>query len=123
MSLPFGLANTAATYQDALRGKFADQVGDIHPLADQITDQLPHMVNMLHASRCPGASLQTILKENPDSGSQGSTETLVETFTEQLLLPPFRGGAIFNVSVDSPPRNGEIEEERVAHENQNINRA
>ena len=25
-------------YQDVLRGKFVDQVGDIHPLADQITD-------------------------------------------------------------------------------------
>ena len=64
-ALPFGLANTAATYQDALRGKFADQVGDIHPLADQ----LPPTVNMLHASRCPGASLQTILEESPDSES------------------------------------------------------
>jgi len=31
---PFGLANAAATFQDALRGKFADQVGDVHPLAD-----------------------------------------------------------------------------------------
>ena len=48
MALPFGLANTAATYQDALRGKFADQVGDIHPLADQFADQLPSTVNMLH---------------------------------------------------------------------------
>ena len=48
-------------------------------------------------------------------------ETLAETFTEQLLLPPFRGGAMFNVSVDSPPQNGETEEERVAWENQNVN--
>ena len=48
MALPFGLSNIAATYQDALRGKFADQVGDIHPLADQITDQPPSGVNMLH---------------------------------------------------------------------------
>ena len=69
MALPFGLANTAATYQDALRGKFTDQVGDIHPLADQITDQLPPTVNMLHASQGPGASLQTILEENLDSES------------------------------------------------------
>jgi len=30
---------------------------------------------------------------------------------------------IFNVSVDSPPRNSETEEERVARENRNINRA
>ena len=49
-------------------------------------------------------------------------ETLAETFTEQLLLPPFRGGAIFNVSVDSPPWNDKTEEERVSHENRNVNR-
>ena len=38
IALPFGLTSVAATYQDALRGKFAYQVGDIYPLADQITD-------------------------------------------------------------------------------------
>ena len=57
MALPFEFTNTAATYQVALKGKFADQVGDIHPLADQITNQLPPAVNMLHVGRCPGASL------------------------------------------------------------------
>ena len=70
-----------------------------------------------------GASLQTILEENLNSESQGSTETITETTTELLPLPPFRGGAIFNVSVDSPPRNGKTEEERAAHENQNVNHA
>ena len=70
-ALPFGLTNAAATYQDALRGKFADQ----------IADQLPLTVNMLHANRGPRTSLQTILEENPDSESQGSMETLAETFT------------------------------------------
>ena len=34
MALPIGLASFAATYQDALRGKFTDQVEDIHPLTD-----------------------------------------------------------------------------------------
>ena len=52
-ALPFGFTNAATTYQDALRGKFADQVGDIHPLADQIADQPPPTVNMLHISQCP----------------------------------------------------------------------
>ena len=66
-ALPFGFINTAATYQDALRGKFTDQVGDVHPLADQIIDQPPPAVNMLHVGQCSGASLQTILEENPDS--------------------------------------------------------
>ena len=37
----------AWSYKDALRGKFADQVGDIYPLADQVTDQLSPTVNML----------------------------------------------------------------------------
>ena len=78
---------------------------------------------MLHVGRCPGASLQTILEENPDSKSQGSTETVAKTTTALLPLPPFRGGTIFNVSVDSPPRNGKTEEERTTRENQNVNRA
>ena len=56
MALPFGFTNIAATYKDALRGKFTDQVGDIHPLADQIIDKLPPAINMLHGRR-PGASL------------------------------------------------------------------
>ena len=58
---------------------------------------------MLHVGRRLGASLQIILEENSDSESQGSTETIAETTTELLPLPPFRGGAIFNVSVDSLP--------------------
>ena len=33
-ALPFGLTSVAATYQDALKGKFTAQVGHIHPLAD-----------------------------------------------------------------------------------------
>ena len=103
MALPFGFTNVAATYQDALRGKFTDQVGDIYPLADQIADQLPPVVNMLHVGRRPRGSLQTIPGENPDSESQGSTKTIAKTTTELLLPPLFRGDAIFNVSVDSPP--------------------
>ena len=51
MALPFGLSNAIAAYRDALRGKFADQVGDVHPLADQIADQLLPAVNMLHVGR------------------------------------------------------------------------
>ena len=91
-ALPFGLTNIVVTFQDALRGKFADQVGDVHPLADQIADQPPPAVNMIHVGRRSGASLQTIPEENPDSESQGSTETLAETTTEQLPLPPFPWG-------------------------------
>jgi len=48
MALPFGLANATTAFQDVLRGKFTDQVGDIHPLTDQIADQLSPAVNMLH---------------------------------------------------------------------------
>ena len=69
MALPFGLTSVAATYQDALRGKFADQVGDIHPLADQIADQLSPTVNMLHIGRRPKSSLETILEESLHSES------------------------------------------------------
>ena len=68
-ALPFGLTSITASYKDALRGKFADQVGDIYPLADLIADQLSPTVNMLQIGRRPEASLHTILEENPDSES------------------------------------------------------
>ena len=50
-------------------------------------------------------------------------ETITETTAEQPPFPPFHGGAIFNVSVDSPPQEGEIEEDRTARINKNGNRA
>ena len=74
---------------------------------------------MLHVGQRPEASLHTILEENPDSESQGSMETVATA--EQLPFPSFRGGAIFNVSVDSPLREGETEEDRAAHINRNVN--
>ena len=112
----------AAIHQDALRGKVTDQVGDIYPLADPIADQLSLTVNMLQIGRCPKASPHTILEENPDSKSQGSTETITETTAVQPHFPPFRGGGIFNVSIDSPPWDGETDEDRVARVNINANR-
>ena len=69
IALPFRFINAVDTYQDALWGRFADQAGNIHPPTDQITDQLPSIVNMLHVGRCPRASLQTIQEENPNSES------------------------------------------------------
>ena len=50
-------------------------------------------------------------------------ETVAETSAEQPPFPPFYGGAIFNVSVNSPPREGETEEDRAARVNRNANRA
>ena len=69
MALPFGLTSIAASYEDALWGKFTDQVGDIYPLTDQIIDHHSPTVNMLQIYRHPKASLQTILEENLDSES------------------------------------------------------
>jgi len=77
---------------------------------------------MLHIDRRPEASLQTILEESPDSESQGSTETIAETTAVQPPFPPFHGCGIFNVNIDSPPRDGETEEDRAAHVNRNVNR-
>ena len=34
MAQPFGFTNAATAYQLALRGRFADQVEDVHPLTD-----------------------------------------------------------------------------------------
>ena len=57
MALPFGFTNVAAAYQEVLRGKFADQDAGIHPLTDQIVNQVSSTVNMLHVGRRPEASL------------------------------------------------------------------
>ena len=97
-------------------------MGDIYPLTDQITDQLSSMVNMLQIGRRPKASLQTILEENPDSESQPPMEVITETATIRSPFPPFRGGGIFNVSVDSPPQDGETDEDRASRINRNANR-
>ena len=78
---------------------------------------------MLHVGRHLKASLQTILEENLDSESQGSTETITETTVIQPPFPPFRGCRIFNVSVDSPPWDRETEEGHAARVNRNVNRA
>ena len=78
---------------------------------------------MLQIGRCPEASLQTIIEENPDSESYGSTETVTETTTVQPPFPPFGGGGIFNVNVDSPPWDGETNEDRAICVNKNTNRA
>ena len=50
-------------------------------------------------------------------------ETVAETNTIQPPFPPFRGGAIFNVSVDSPPREGKTKEDYAARVNRNTNHA
>ena len=50
-------------------------------------------------------------------------ETVPETTVEQPPFPLFRGGAIFNVSVDSPLQEGETEEDRATHVNRNVNYA
>ena len=50
-------------------------------------------------------------------------ETVAETTAIQPPFPPFRGGRIFNVSVDSPPRDGETDEDHATCVNRNANRA
>ena len=49
-------------------------------------------------------------------------KTVTETTAVQPPFPPFRGGRIFNINVDSPPWDGETED-RAAHVNRNVNRA
>ena len=117
------LGVTATIHQDALRGKFTDQVGDIYPLANPIIDQLSPTINMLQIGLHPTESLHTILEENPDSKSQGSTKTITKTVAVQPPFPPFRGGKIFNVSVDIPPWDGETDEDHAARVNRNANHA
>ena len=78
---------------------------------------------MLQISQRRKESLHTILEENPDSESQGSMEIVAQTTTVQPPFPPFHGGRIFNISVDSPPQDGETEEDYATRVNRNANRA
>ena len=48
-------------------------------------------------------------------------ETVAETVAIQTPFPPFHGGGIFNVSIDSPPRDGETDEDHAARVNKNAN--
>ena len=48
-------------------------------------------------------------------------ETIAETTVVQPPFPPFRGGGIFNISIDSPPQDGETDEDRAARVNRNAN--
>ena len=75
---------------------------------------------MLQISQHPEESLHTILEENPYSEPQGSMEIVAKTTVIQPPFPPLRGGGIFNVNIDSPPRDGETED-HAAHVNRNAN--
>ena len=50
-------------------------------------------------------------------------EIVAKTTAAQPPFPPFCGGGIFNVSIDNPLWDGETDEDRVAHVDENANRA
>ena len=78
---------------------------------------------MLQIDQHPKESLHTILEENPDSESQGFTKIVAKIATVQPPFPHFRGGGIFNVSINNPARDRETDEDYAAHVNRNTNRA
>ena len=50
MAHPYGVANIAASYQEALHDLYADQIGNIHPLTELVmpsADQFAPAVNMV----------------------------------------------------------------------------
>ena len=50
-------------------------------------------------------------------------EIVAKTAAVQPPFPPFRGGRIFKVSIDSPPQDRETDEDRASRINRNANRA
>ena len=47
---PYGMANVATVYQDALREFYADQIGHVYPLSEHdlhIANQFAPVVNMV----------------------------------------------------------------------------
>jgi hypothetical protein len=68
-------------------------------------------------------SLSTILEESTRSHGTNYTRTLIDPYGEEFsAFPPGFEGAVFAVSNDETPRDGETDQERVAWEERNADR-
>jgi hypothetical protein len=128
---PYGLANAASEYTACIPYLFVDPTERNHVLALCLID-LPEpdhpapTANVVEIKQIGEDSLSTISEESTRSTkSHGTsyTHTLINPYGQEFLafLPGF-GGAIFVVSNDEPPRDGETDQERVAREERNTDR-
>jgi hypothetical protein len=95
-----------------------DHISDLCLIDLPKPDHLAPTVNVVEIRQIGEDSLSTILEEGTRSTkSHGTsyTRTLIDPYGQEFLaFPPGFGGAVFTVSNNEPPRDGETDQERDA---------
>jgi hypothetical protein len=128
---PYGLVNAVSEYAARIPHLFMDpaerdHVSDLCLIDLSEPDHPTPTTNVVKIRQIGEDSLSTIPKESTGSTeSHGTsyTRTLIDPYGQKFLaFPPSFEGAVFTVSNDEPPRDGETDQERVAQEERNTNR-
>jgi hypothetical protein len=100
-----------------------DHVSNLYLIDLPKPDHPTPIVNMVEIRQIGENSLSTISKESTGSTESHGTSytcTLINPYGQEFLAFPLDfGGAVFAVSNNKPPRNGETDQERVAQEERN----
>jgi hypothetical protein len=103
-----------------------DHISDLYLIDLPESDHPAPTVNVVEIRQIGEDSLSTILEESTgstESHGTNHTRTLIDPYGQEFpTFPPGFGGAIFAVSNDEPPRDGETDQERVAQEERNADR-
>jgi hypothetical protein len=117
------LVNAASEYAARIPHLFVDpakrdHISDLCLIDLPEPDQPTPTVNMVDIRQIGHDSLSTIPEEGTGSSeSHGTnyTRTLIDPYGQEFpAFPPGFGGAVFAVSNDEPPRDGETDQERTA---------
>jgi hypothetical protein len=128
---PYGLANAASEYTPRIPHLFmdpaeCDHVLDLYLIDLPKPDHPAPTVNVVEIRQIGEDLLSTIPEESTGSTkSHGTsyTRTLIDPYGQEFpAFPPDFEGAVFAISNDEPPRNGETDQERVAREERNTDR-
>jgi hypothetical protein len=128
---PYGLVNATSEYTAHVAYLFVDSaecdhISDLCLIDPPKLDHPAPTVNVVEIRQIRGDSLSIISEESTGSTkSHGTsyTHTLIDPYGQEFLaFPPGFGGAIFVVSNDETPHDGETDQERVAREERNTNR-
>jgi hypothetical protein len=116
---PYGLANAASEYTTRIPHMFVDLAERDHVL-DLCLIDLPEpghptpTINVVEIRQIGEDSLSRIPKESTGSTESYRTSytcTLIDPYGQEFLaFPPGFGGAVFAVSNDEPPRDGETDQ-------------
>jgi hypothetical protein len=100
-----------------------DHILDLYLLDLPEPDHPAPTVNVVHIRQIGEDSLSTIPEESTGSHGTNYTRTLIDPYGEDFpAFPPGFGGAVFAVSNDETPRDGETDQERAAQEKRNADR-